>query len=82
MERTYADMTLDRLFSEHPHAREFFSALGLSALPEDQTLGRTVAALDEELLLDVGIERQELLGQFCDYMAGMERLLNQQQALV
>jgi len=82
MEHTYADMTLDQLFCEHPHAREFFSALGLSALPEDLTLGRTVAALDEELLLDVGVERQDLLGQFCDYMAGVERLRNQQQALV
>lgn len=82
MDNNYADMTLDQLFCEHPHAREFFSALGLPALPEATTLGGSLDALDEELLLDVGIERQDLLGQFGDYMAGVERLRTQQQALV
>jgi len=82
MDNNYADMTLDQLFCEHPHAREFFSALGLPALPEATTLGGSLDALDEELLLDVGIERQDLLGQFSDYMAGVVRLRNQQQALV
>ncbi|MDK9717278.1 MAG: ATP-binding cassette domain-containing protein [Trichlorobacter sp.] len=82
MDNNYADMMLEQLFCEHPHAREFFGAIGLSALPEGQTLGNTVAALDEELLLDVGIERHDLLRQFRDYMAGMEQLRNQQQAMV
>lgn len=82
MASSYADTPLGQLFSDHPHLREFFSALGLSALPEGLTLGSALEAVDEELLLDVGLERQELMRQFDDYMAGVERLRNQQQALV
>jgi len=82
MENHFADMTLTRLFGDYPHAREFFLAIGLSELSEELPLGAAVAALDEELLLDVGIERQDLLRQFCDYMTGMEQLRNQQQAMV
>jgi len=82
MGNSYADMQLDQLFSAHPHLREYFSALGLPALPEGLTLGNSLDALDDDLLLDVGLERQELLGRVGDYMAGVERLRTQQQALV
>lgn len=82
MENSYADMQLDQLFSAHPHLREYFSALGLPALPEGLTLGNSLDALDDDLLLDVGLERQELMGRVGDYMAGVERLRTQQQALV
>lgn len=82
MENSYADKQLDQLFSDHPHLREYFSALGLPALPEGLTLGDSLDALDDDLLLDVGLERQELLGRVGDYMAGVERLRTQQQALV
>ena len=76
MTTSYTDMPLEKLLTEHPHIKDFFSAMGLHDLPHSPTLTGSLDAIDEELMLDVGIERQELLGRFAAYMDGVERLRN------
>lgn len=70
----YIDMAPERLLAEEPHVREFFAALGLPALPPAPTLRESFERIDGELLLDVGLERSELLERFLAYQAGVERL--------
>ncbi|BDV42187.1 ABC transporter ATP-binding protein [Geotalea uraniireducens] len=82
MKTPYADLPLERLFHEHPHVRDFLAALGLAELPAGPTLASCLAALDEERLEDVGLERQELLARFAAYMEGVERLLRPQRATI
>jgi ABC-type lipoprotein export system ATPase subunit len=76
MTTPYADIPLEQLLAEHPHIREFFRAMGLPELPPALTLTASLDAIDEELLLDVGIERQDFLVRFTDYLEGVERLKN------
>ncbi len=78
----YRGMPLAQLLQEQPHAGDFFLALGLQNLPQELSLTEAVSQLDDELLLDVGLERQELLSRFEAYMQGMEALLNPAQETV
>jgi ABC-type lipoprotein export system ATPase subunit len=78
----YADIPLEQLLLEHPHLKEFFRAMGLPELPPGLTLAASLEAIDEELLLDVGIERQDFLARFTDYLEGVEREKNAQLAQV
>jgi ABC-type lipoprotein export system ATPase subunit len=78
----YADIPLERLLAEHSHLKEFFRAMGLPGLPTGLTLTASLDALDDELLLDVGIERQDFLQRFADYLDGVERQKDAQLARV
>jgi len=72
----YADIPVERLLAEHPHLSEFFRAMGLPELPPGLTLAAGLDALDDELLLDVGIEREDFLHRCADYLEGVERQKN------
>jgi ABC-type lipoprotein export system ATPase subunit len=72
----YADIPLERLLAEHPQIKEFFKAMGLPEVPPGLTLTASLDALDDELLLDVGIERQDFIGRFAQYLEGVERQKN------
>lgn len=75
MTTSYADIPLTHLLTEHAHVREYFTAIGLPTLPDRRTLRQSLAALDNELLLDVGLERDDLLGNFTAYMTSMDTQL-------
>lgn len=78
----YTELPLAQLLQEQGHIKEFFSALGLPSLPAAPTLVDSLELIDEELLLDVGLERQELLVRFSDYMARVHELQASHQAVV
>lgn len=78
----YAELPLARLVAEHPHAAQFFRAMGLPDLPPGLTLTGGLEALDDELLQDLGIERQDFLERFAAYMEGVERQRNPRLAAV
>lgn len=69
----YASLTLDELLARHPYAGDFFASLGLSA-PAALPLERYFRDLDEEVLEDVGLGREELLSRFEEFMAAMADL--------
>lgn len=68
------EMTLQELFSSYPYAMDFFSSLPNLQQSESCSIGEYFAALEEDTLQDLGIERQELLDQFLAFMIQMEKL--------
>lgn len=78
----FAELPFEQLLQEQGHVQEFFSALGLAQLPAAATLRDSLNLIDDELLLDVGLERQELLLRFNNYMGEVAALRNEQQEQV
>jgi len=62
------------LLQQAPFVEEFFTSLGLSLPAGAATLADYFAALDAELLEDLGIERQSLAERFLAYTALLEEL--------
>ncbi len=74
MNPDYLQITAARLFAEHPYARDFFAALGLAAPERGQILGVYFAGLDERLLDDLGLSRDELQGRLALFLEQMTTL--------
>lgn len=63
------------VLERYPYAEDFFQANGLGGLDfPSPSLGRDIEALDEDILDDVGISREELAENFLLFIGRMERL--------
>jgi ABC-type lipoprotein export system ATPase subunit len=67
-------LPLTDLLRRHPQAAEFFASLGIPLPPADQTLAEYFAAIPEELLEDLGIERDSLAERFFAFLALLDSL--------
>ena len=58
-----ADMPLDALLARHACVRDFLQSLGLAApsAAAPEPLGRWLAHLSDEAVLDAGMEREQML---------------------
>ena len=65
---------MSELVWQAPFVEDFFTSLGLSLPAQEASPADYFAALDAELLEDLGIERQSLAGRFLAYMALLEDL--------
>jgi len=78
MNAPYDAMPLTDLLESYPQVREYFSAMGLRELPLCETLTKSIAILSDELLEDIGMDRQELLQNFNAFMTSIESGLGEE----
>jgi ABC-type lipoprotein export system ATPase subunit len=72
--RTLISVPTVELLRQSPFVEDFFTSLGLALPPMDISPAEYFAALDAELLEDLGLERQDLAERFTAYMELLEDL--------
>jgi ABC-type lipoprotein export system ATPase subunit len=70
----YNNWEIRRLISEYPYMEEFFSAMALPLLKQEMTLQDYFLGLGDELLEDLGLDRQEVVRRFVFFIEHMEKL--------
>lgn len=73
-EQPWLRQSLTETLQARPYLLDFFDTVGLPPVPQQSTLTDYFAALDEELLNDLGLVREELPGRLSDFIAHMESL--------
>jgi ABC-type lipoprotein export system ATPase subunit len=75
MERyLFKDLKLEQIFWEHPYVADFFNAMVLPVSDKNVTLQDYFSGLDEDLLQDMGMNREELMERFDLFMAHMNEV--------
>ncbi|BBB91895.1 MAG TPA: ATP-binding cassette domain-containing protein [Methylomusa anaerophila] len=69
-------LTVGELLVEYPYAADFFQTLPVRAEPSD-LLANFFAAIEDEVLATMGMERRSLVDQFITFMSQMEQLKTQ-----
>ena len=67
-------MSLRQLVSDYPYAEDFFLSLPAISQHADRTVQEYFAALDEDILQDLGLDSRGLQAQFNSFMVQMEEL--------
>ena len=66
--------SLARLLAEYPHAHDFFTACGLSAMDREQKVAELLDALPLERLASLGLDRTLVVDRFLAFMGQMQRI--------
>ncbi|BCS54164.1 ATP-binding cassette domain-containing protein [Geobacter sp. SVR] len=64
MTEPYSEIAVPELVRMHPDALDYFRVMGVRELPPAPTVAASIAALQDEVLEDIGLTRQELLDRF------------------
>ncbi|APG26545.1 ABC transporter [Syntrophotalea acetylenivorans] len=64
---------LPQLLKERPYVRDFFAAMGIPLPSKGQRLGQVIDAVPAEQLTEFGLDRQELMTQFAEFVKQMEQ---------
>lgn len=82
MDRDLLQWPCDRLLTQYPYARDFFSACGLPALPRRQTVEDFLSRLEPEQMESLGLDKAQLTEQFLAFISRMEYLWQQRSARI
>lgn len=82
MDQSLLQWTCDRLLDQYPWARDFFSACGVTAPPQDRTVAECLAALPPDQLEDLGLDASRIKDRFLDFMQQMAKLREKQDTAI
>lgn len=69
-----ASRRIRELLEEYPYAADFFVSVGLKEVAPSGTVAQMVSELPEGFLQDCGLNREQILDHFADFMEKMEEL--------
>lgn len=65
---------IGELVKAHPYVLDFFNSIGLRNISPDLTVSQTIFGLSEEIIDDFGMNREQILTHFTDFMQKMSEL--------
>jgi ABC-type lipoprotein export system ATPase subunit len=70
----FKGLKLSQILQEHPYAEDFFNAMVLPVTEKDISLQDYFSGLDEDILEDMGMNRDELMERFDLFMSHMNEV--------